>query len=131
MATKAKSSMPPTSDALRKHVLRSNYQAAIHTRCLEQFPDIPSPDGHGWKVNVTELEVVWGDLPAAPKALLELTHCGCRKTSCVEQQKTRCSCRQHNIPCTDLCKCVACKNSAKVDSSGDEDDEDSDQFESI
>lgn len=135
LATKAEASMPPTSDSLKKHVLRANYQAAVHSRCLEQFPAIPSPDGHGWKISEgTEIEVVWGDLPPAPSTLLELTHCSCRKTSCVEQQgkgKGRCSCRQHNVPCTDLCKCVECKNSVAVD--GDEDDsgEDSDQFESF
>ena len=60
LAAKAEASTPPTSDSLQKHALRSNYQAAIQTRCLEQFPVIPRPDGHGWKVSKdTGLQVVW------------------------------------------------------------------------
>eukprot|EP00057_Strongylocentrotus_purpuratus_P021683 XP_011676157.1 PREDICTED: uncharacterized protein LOC105444073 [Strongylocentrotus purpuratus] len=127
MGTKAEMNMPPTHDALVKHLMRANYQSAIHTRCLEQYPVIPSPHNHGWKVTDTNIEVVWGDLPPAPSTLLELTYCSCKKTSCEEPKaagKGRCSCRQHNITCTDLCRCINCKNSAQAEHNMDEEDTD-------
>lgn len=34
---------PPSKDALKKHILRANYQAAIWRRSLQPVADIPSP----------------------------------------------------------------------------------------
>ena len=73
------------------------------------------------------IEVVWGDLPPAPSTLLELTYCSCKKTSCEEPKtagKGRCSCRQHNVICTDLCKCINCQNSAQTGDNMEEEDTD-------
>ena len=41
--------LPPCYNALKKHVFCANYQAAIW-RCLVPKPDIPLPNGHGWKM---------------------------------------------------------------------------------
>ena len=60
MLTKLEARLPPNADSLKKHVMRTNYQAAVHTRCLEQFPPISSPNGHGWKVVDDELDIDWG-----------------------------------------------------------------------
>ncbi|XP_071854466.1 uncharacterized protein [Apostichopus japonicus] len=38
--------------------------------------------------------------------------------------KGRCSCRQHNITCTDLCRCINCQNSAQAGHNMDEEDTD-------
>ena len=51
--------LPPTADALRKHVQRANYQAAIWFRALDSDPDVPSPCGNGWKIYKEELTVDW------------------------------------------------------------------------
>ena len=110
---KSEARLPPTKDSLTMHIRRANYQATVHTCCLEQTPDIPSPHGHGWKVEDGEIDIVWGEQPPAPSSLLELTHCTCKKTNCKVpsgKNKGRCSCRQHNVPCTDLCKCTDCEN---------------------
>ncbi|XP_041466296.1 uncharacterized protein LOC121416845 [Lytechinus variegatus] len=127
MGTKTEMNMPPTHDALVKHTMRANYQSAIHIRCFEQFPVIPSPHNHGWKVIDSNIEIVWGDLPPAPSTLLELTYCSCKKTGCEEPKthgKGRCSCRQHGVACTDLCRCINCQNSAQRGPIMDEDDTD-------
>lgn len=86
--TKSETNLPPSADSLKKHELRANYKAAVHSKCLEQFPQCPSPKGHGWKIVEGELAIDWGDLPPAPSSLLELTHCSCKKTSC-EKSTTR------------------------------------------
>ena len=127
--TKSETNLPPSADSLKKHVLRANYQAAVHSKCLEQFPQCPSPKGHGWKIVEGELAIDWGDLPPAPSSLLELTHCSCKKTSCEKSTtgKGRCSCQQHGVPCTELCRCVDCENSVspkelELDEEGSDED---------
>ena len=49
-------------------------------------------------------------LRPAPKAVVELTNCGC-KGDC----KRNCSCHRHSLPCTPLCKCgvVECSNAIR------------------
>lgn len=42
--------LPSSKDCLVNHALRANYQAGIWRRCLEQNPNVPSPDGRGWKI---------------------------------------------------------------------------------
>ena len=55
------------------HILRSNYQAYIWNRSQEQYPDIPSPDGNGWKVNERgELEIDWVKGDILPRELLDI-----------------------------------------------------------
>lgn len=129
MLTKAETHLPPSADSLKKHLMRANYQAAIHSKCLQQFPECPSPNGHGWKLVDSEINIDWGDLPPAPSSLLELTNCSCKKTSCEKSAsgkgRSRCSCQQHGIPCTELCRCVNCRNSISA-KEVESDEEDSD-----
>ena len=106
------SQLLPTADALRKHIQRANYQAAIWRRCLEQSPDLPSPHGNSWKVTENGIEVDWMDQPVAPKQLLSLTHCSCC-TGCI---MARYSCQKLSMKCTDACSCSGCKNAADVES---------------
>lgn len=107
MGTGMKLSMPPNKDALCLHVKRANYQAAIYKRALDPHPVVPSPHGHGWKVNSDDIFIHWMDLPPAPNSVMELAHCPCKKSQCA---KGKCSCLENNLLCTDLCKCSNCEN---------------------
>ena len=98
--------LPPTQVALRKHILRANYQSAIWIRTLVAKPDLPSPDGHGWHVANGQLKVDWMDQQPAPNKLLEVVSCGCQ-TGCTS---ARCSCQRASLPCTDVCWCKNCEN---------------------
>ena len=132
MGTKAEMNMRPTRDSLVKHLVTANYQAAVHTRCLEQHSIILSPHNHGLKVTDNNIEVVWGVLPPAPSTPLELTYCSCKKTGCEDAKsegKGRCSCRQHDVTCTDLCRCINCQNPTQVENFMDGDEEDADNEE--
>lgn len=62
-------SLPPCQDALHKHTLRSNYQAAIWRNALVAIPDIPSPGDHRWKLEGDLITIDWMTLPPAPEAL--------------------------------------------------------------
>ncbi len=97
--------LPPCQDAARQHILRANYQAAVWRRCLEPSPDIPSPDGHGWKVSEGE---IWMDNDPAPKMVLQCVSCTCTKC-----KDNRCSCRRNGLKCTGACGCSNCDNAAR------------------
>ncbi|XP_065193404.1 uncharacterized protein LOC135825157 [Sycon ciliatum] len=100
--------MPPSRDALRKHVLRANYQAVVWRLALQPSPEIPSPDGNGWRVSDQGgLSIVWMEQQAAPQDILKLVSCKCQ-TGCSTR---RCSCRSQTLSCTDICQCKGCKNS--------------------
>ena len=101
--------LPPTKDALRKHVARSAYQAAIWRRALVCDPAIPSPNMHGWILKHGQLCIDWMSQQPAPQELVEIISCGCKSAdSCTT---ARCSCFKNSLPCTDCCGCLECGNS--------------------
>lgn len=102
------SQLPPTRDALRLHVRRANYQAGIWQRALESQPTLPHPTGHGWTADGEDLVIQWTTLPPAPRDVLLLLSCQCR-TGCTSG---RCSCHHASLPCTDVCNCENCQNTA-------------------
>ena len=107
MKSLCEQSLPPTSDSLRLHSARCNYQAAIHRRAMKQFIEAPSPVGHGWATGADGLEIQWMIKEPIPSELMEHISCKCKKSRC---QNNRCSCYSRNISCTDLCGCCDCLN---------------------
>ncbi len=101
--------LPPCQSSLRLHVTRANFQAAIWRRATVPCPVIPSPEGHGWKVNnkSNEIEFVWLGSKPAPKEVLELLSCTCKRTCTVRD----CCCLKAGLKCTDLCS-IQCDNMA-------------------
>ena len=67
------------------------------------------------------------ELPA-PKYCTEMVSCSCKKLKCVAG---RCSCRDNNLSCTDLCNCRDCENCDDMNSQIiiENDEEDSNNFE--
>ena len=89
--------LPPCKDCLFKHAQRTNYQAAILKRSLMERSEIPSPVGHGWKVELCngqeQLIIGWMEGNPAPTSVLELLACKCSK-SCLPG---KCPCVQYNM----------------------------------
>jgi hypothetical protein len=55
---------------------------------------------------------VLSEVQAAPEAVVELLRCNCTVSRCASQ---RCTCKQNQLACTELCKCEAseeCFNSS-------------------
>lgn len=127
---KQKSEMlPPTSDSLLQHLKRANYQTYIWRTSLTAMQDLPSPEGNGWKKEDTILQPVLMTKEPAPRSLMELTTCQCKKARC----QSNCSCKNTGLSCTEACFCMAdpdvCKNPHGVlldYNSGQSDDSDSD-----
>ena len=91
---------------------------------IDRYHVFENPLLHGWRKVDDEIEIHWLNEKPAPDAILEFVTCGCKKTNCSNNQ---CSCRAVDLPCTDLCRCVDCKNENReldLDES-DEDESDS------
>ena len=101
--------LPPCKDSLYKHAQRANYQAAIWRRSLSN-EEIQNPIGHGWLLNESnEIEIEWMHGEPAPKAVLDLLSCKCKK-ACDE----KCECKINKLYCTDMCRLQDCSNQKKV-----------------
>ena len=121
--------LPPTVGSLMPHIQRAHYITMIWKKADESQRILPSPSDYGWnKDDVTHSFVaVRCSQPPAPKAVLELVKCGCKK-GC----SGSCSCLRNKIHCTDLCGCInyTCSNklvdhgTCEIDvDDSDEDDE--------
>ena len=90
--------LPPSEGALRETVLRAHYQAMVW---YNANPDLPSPEGYGWKKTDDAWCPIMTSVQPAREAIIELVRCGC-KTQCATN---RCQCKRAGLPCTDLCAC--------------------------
>ena len=64
--------LPPTRDALLCHLKRVSYITTINKRSLDCYPDIPDPDGYGWRTNEEGISILWMLRSPAPDQILEL-----------------------------------------------------------
>ena len=101
--------LPLTSESLSHHIKRANFQAHIWNKALVAMQNLPSPDGRGWKMEGDNLVPVLMTKEHAPKNIVELTACRCKKSAC----RRNCSCKLSNLPYTDACLCMVddeCQN---------------------
>ena len=80
--------LSPCQNALKQHMLSSNYQSAVWRRALESNPIYPSIEDHGWKMTTERIEIQWMTCRPAPDQVLELLSCDCKR-GC---QPEKCSC---------------------------------------
>ena len=90
--------------------------------------NLPSQEGFGWESTEDSLQPIMTDNLPAPVALIDLSMCGC-KTDCTNN---RCKCHKNGLPCTDMCKCVKCKNDGSENNDSDSsfkfEDDDTDEI---
>lgn len=116
------SKLPPTSDAMKLHILRAMYQALVWYCAGIAKPDLPSPETCGWHVDKGHLVPTLMELEAIPSVCRELVSCGCHG----DCSTARCSCKRASVACIEACKCNNCKNgvnrSEETDSDSEEDE---------
>ena len=113
--------MPPTSDALGKHILRANYQTYIWKNAMNADIEVSLPGGHGWLMSDGQLIIDWMDNDPAPLSVLENISCACKK-DCGSNQ---CSCKKVGLKCTDACRCSDDCVNTRATTDGDTDSDDS------
>ena len=119
--------LPPTHSALYEAILRAHYQMMVWNNDKVCVPRLPQPHGYGWEKEGDEwIPVTTKELPA-PKAIVELVKCGCKKGRC---SNNRCQCRKAGLYCTDLCCCCendeSCENVCEDHDEVQSEEEDSD-----
>ena len=67
----------PCEDCLFMHSLRSNYQAGVWRRALEECRSIPNASGHGWCYEDDTLTICWRTGSPAPDVITEFLSCKC------------------------------------------------------
>lgn len=93
--------MPPTSDALRFHLMRVHYQAMVWRNAHYATPELPSPLDMGWKHGDSGLQPILMSQNPIPESCLEMILCACKK-QCTTR---RCKCRKSGLLCTAMCAC--------------------------
>lgn len=80
MSTKvAIDKLPPTSDALRQHCLRTVYQMIIWKGALKPVMTIPDHNNYGWTTNENgEMSPIFTTKPALPILTAEMSLCACK-----------------------------------------------------
>ena len=68
MKFRSPESLPPTSDALSFHIMRSHYQETVWRQAHVNYPDIPPPQDMDWKEEDGKILPVLMSLPPVPKA---------------------------------------------------------------
>lgn len=64
--------LPPCFSSLQMHCSRAAFQAFVWKHAHENFPNIPSPDGHGWKMANGVLTIDWFACDMLPVDLADL-----------------------------------------------------------
>ena len=103
-------SLPPIPGAWVEHIKRAHLQAHIWAQDDVLNPKILDPTTLGWEDVDGILKPKLSCVQLTPESVVELLKCSCNKSRC---SSARCTCRQNNLPCTELCKCEAgvdCEN---------------------
>lgn len=114
--------LPPTPGAIYQHILRAHYVSSIWLQDIVPHPKLDDPATLGWQKHDGKYYPVISQNAMAPDDLLELVRCQCKASEC---RGRRCSCRSHDLPCTELCGCdeIGCSNrSSRVETDDEEDD---------
>ena len=104
--------IPPTSDALRVHIIPCNYQVREWKKSIYDKHIPGNPESFGWEKTDTQLEIKWMTERPAPDEVLEFNTCACKKTNCATNQ---CQCFTLSLECMDLCTCRSCSNQNEVE----------------
>ena len=89
--------LPPTSHALKAHILRAYYGTYVMTTILSEEKVVLDPLAYGY---VAENELLLPDMSVQPVPEEYAVQCNCSK--CVT---VKCPCRKGNLPCCQFCKC--------------------------
>jgi len=111
------SKLPPTVGALEEHIECVRVQSRLSCQATVMWQHLFDPLKHGYYQNDHgEILPTTTNVPPAPQAIVELIRCQC-KAHCTTQ---KCSCRRHNLACTDLCLCGNdCENDVDCNAKND------------
>ena len=114
-------SLPPTPGAWNEHIYRAHLQAHLWAQDHILHPTFLDPTTLGWENVSGTLKPILSSIQLAPESVIELLKCSCDKSKC---SSARCTCRQNNLSCTELCKGESNETCEKMTTTVIEDEED-------
>ena len=93
--------LPPTSYALKPHIMKAHYQNMVWKQANGSKQNLPSPTDSDWKYEDGRHITILMSLQPIPESCMKLVSCQ-SKTGC---QTLRCTCRRSKVHCTQSCKC--------------------------
>jgi hypothetical protein len=110
-------------------MFRAHYQMLVWNKDTVANPELPSPQGYGWRFEENELHPIMSTQLPAPEDVIHLVKCASVKSRC---STSRCRGRKACLGCTDLCSCSEsedeCENTERVTlMDGDDDDAEEDE----
>ena len=96
--------LPPTSDALKQHILRAYLQVLVWVNADSPIIDLPPATAYGWHTgeDPKRLKPTLMKLQQVPDACLEVITCNCKKNRCRNKGY---KCRKCGLLCTAMCGC--------------------------
>ena len=86
--------------------MRAAYQGAIWCCLQPKLIDTDhGPNDHGWKVEGSDISIVWMLKPPASDAILALISCAFKSGCSTNKKDYVCSCIKQGLLCTDAHKC--------------------------
>ena len=122
--------LPPTHDSFTMYLKHVNFQGMVWVRYLQPKQNLPSISGNGWYVKDSDIETVLMNKEPAPKGLIELTACSCKRSACGTRacydrhEYARHECRQNELACTECCPCMADESGMNPENVSAVDDDD-------
>ena len=97
------SALPPTREAFCENVKRAHLQTMLWRNLRADARSLKAEE-FGWKMENNKLTPIpsQNSLNVAPEYILKLIKCGCKS---VPVCRSRCSCKEKNLPCTNFCGC--------------------------
>ena len=106
---KEASTLPPTEDAFKQHVLRAMLQTRVWCQSDIPKPNIPGIVGHGWHLDENGcLKPTMHEQECAPIEVRDVTHLFCRDRSCTTSRNY--PCLLAGLACIEHCSCTNCSN---------------------
>lgn len=85
--------LPPTKNALNEHIFR------VYHQIQEWCGNVLDPLEWGWTIKGNNITPSQGITDVAPKFIMELIFCNCKKSNC----QNLCSCRKFGLRCSAQC----------------------------
>ena len=89
---------------------RAYFQSIVWQKALDARQSLTSPEEQDWTLSDDLLKPVLMQKEPAPRGLIELSKCGCKKSSC---SRANCTCKVNGLACTEACACMTdehCQN---------------------
>ena len=119
---------PSTRIVWLEHIIRAHVQWGVWSQDLIINADVPDPITLRCQMQYVKLLPLLTKETPAPGAVLQLIRCNCGSTNVESTSKCsrRCSCKRHNLVCTELCNCAGddkCQNTEPIVNGLDIDDD--------